>query len=327
MDLDPYRDGSGELHRNVLPHTATSIEFSTTHLRLRDADRLNGFVPRGIRIKCEIEYWNPNTSSYKAGAFYISDIPYEIVNFFSTFDFAAYGQTLSTFTIGLLDALTVAVEKTNWYEIGEKIGLFLSNLDWRTILNKTGKLIANGMVAAISLYISSASTAPIETAHVTWLMLAVGSISPIVIARTLWKKITGSIATMFAGGISIPSLIVTFSAFVGRFSNTAAFQVFGNEIVDLINGFVKETFGEKALAAMGDSLFIAVGTGIGAIFGGPIGAVVGLIISHSLMISQNGIPGLFGRISLISYLILTIQSHYRNPVQSTSKRPFLQTTL
>lgn len=202
-----------------------------------------------------------------------------INNFFSTFDFAAYGQTLSTFTIGLLDALTVAVEKTNWYEIGEKIGLFLSNLDWRTILNKTGKLISNGLVAAISLYISSASTAPIETALVTWLMLAVGSISPIVIARTLWKKVTGSIATMFAGGISIPSLIVTFSAFVGRFSNTAAFQVFGNEIVDLINGFVKETFGEKALTAMGDSLFIAVGTGIGAIFGGPIGAVVGLIIS------------------------------------------------
>jgi len=80
MDLDPYRDGSGELHRNVLPHTATSIEFSTTHLRLRDADRLNGFVTHGIRVKCEIEYWNPNTSSYKAGAFYISDIPYEIVN-------------------------------------------------------------------------------------------------------------------------------------------------------------------------------------------------------------------------------------------------------
>jgi hypothetical protein len=80
MDLDPYRDGSGELHRNVLPHTATSIEFSTTHLRLRDADRLNGFVPHGVRVKCEIEYWNPNTSSYKAGTFYISDIPYEIVN-------------------------------------------------------------------------------------------------------------------------------------------------------------------------------------------------------------------------------------------------------
>lgn len=79
MDLDPYRDGSGLLHRNALSHTATSMEFSTTHLRLRDVNRLNAFIPHGNRVKCEIEYWNPNTSSYKSGAFYISDIPYEIV--------------------------------------------------------------------------------------------------------------------------------------------------------------------------------------------------------------------------------------------------------
>lgn len=80
MDIDPYRDGSGVLHRNALEHTATSIEFSTTYLRLRDVDRMNAFVPHGNRIKCEIEYWNPNTSSYTSGTFYISDIPYEIVN-------------------------------------------------------------------------------------------------------------------------------------------------------------------------------------------------------------------------------------------------------
>lgn len=80
MDLDPYRDGSGLLHRNALPHTATSMEFSTTHLRLRDTERLNNFFPHDNRVKCEIEYWNPNTSSYKSGTFYISDMPYEIVN-------------------------------------------------------------------------------------------------------------------------------------------------------------------------------------------------------------------------------------------------------
>jgi len=79
MDLDPYRDGIGELHRNALPHTATSIEFTTTHLYLKDAEKLNSFVPHGTRVKCEIEYWNPNTSSYKSGTFYISDIPYEFV--------------------------------------------------------------------------------------------------------------------------------------------------------------------------------------------------------------------------------------------------------
>lgn len=80
MDLDPYRDGTGKLHRNSLPHTATSIEFTTTPLRLRDAAKLNAFVPHGTRVECKIEYWNPNTSSYKSGTFYISDIPYEFIN-------------------------------------------------------------------------------------------------------------------------------------------------------------------------------------------------------------------------------------------------------
>lgn len=67
MDFALYRDGDGLLHRNTLPHTAASMKFSTMYLRLNDVDRLNAFVPHGNRIKCEIEYWNLNTSSYKTG--------------------------------------------------------------------------------------------------------------------------------------------------------------------------------------------------------------------------------------------------------------------
>lgn len=80
MDLDPYRDADGVLHRNALPHTATSIEFSTTYLRLGDVEQLNEFLPHDNRVKCSVEYWNPNNSSYQLGEFYISDVPYEIVN-------------------------------------------------------------------------------------------------------------------------------------------------------------------------------------------------------------------------------------------------------
>ena len=69
MDLDPYRDGDGLLHRNALPHTASSIEFSTTHLRINDTETLNAFIPHGNRVQCTVEYWNPNTSSYESGTF------------------------------------------------------------------------------------------------------------------------------------------------------------------------------------------------------------------------------------------------------------------
>lgn len=80
MDLDPYRDGNGELHRNALPHTATSVEFSTHYMYLADVERLNQFIQHGARVRCKIEYWNTNTSSYVSGTFYIADVPYEILS-------------------------------------------------------------------------------------------------------------------------------------------------------------------------------------------------------------------------------------------------------
>lgn len=79
MDLDPYRDADGLLHRTALPHTATSIEFSTTPLFSADIDILNQFITKENRVKCEIEYWNPNTSSYTQGTFYIADVAYEFI--------------------------------------------------------------------------------------------------------------------------------------------------------------------------------------------------------------------------------------------------------
>lgn len=78
MDLDPYRDANGQLHRNILPHTATTIEFSTPYLSLKDIEILNTFLTKENRVKCNIEYWNPNTSLYASGTFYIADVPYEI---------------------------------------------------------------------------------------------------------------------------------------------------------------------------------------------------------------------------------------------------------
>lgn len=214
-------------------------------------------------------------------------------NFFSTFDFASTSQAISAFVSGLLDTLTVAVENTDWSNIGVQIGTFLNNLDWKTILAKTGELAVDGLIAAMSLYIASASTAPVETALVTWLLLAVGSLSPVVIVKTLWGKITKSLSLMFTGGVSVSALTVTFGTFVGKFSNTAAFQVFGSEIIQIIEEFIKETFGDRVVDAMGESLFIAVGTGFGAVFGGPIGAIVGFILGAIVKEIIKWEPGTF----------------------------------
>ena len=61
--------------------------------------------------------------------------------------------------------MSAALEKTDWVQIGEKIGEFLENLDWDTILAKAGKVVADALVAAIGMYVGMASAAPVSYTH------------------------------------------------------------------------------------------------------------------------------------------------------------------
>lgn len=76
-DLDTYTDGQGVTHRNILPHTKTTISFTTPPLYLEDKIALTSLFPR--RTKVNLEYWNDETNDYRKGEFYIPDISYEIL--------------------------------------------------------------------------------------------------------------------------------------------------------------------------------------------------------------------------------------------------------
>lgn len=73
QDLDSYRDSTGYLHRNILPHMPSKIEFTTKVLH--DADRV---VLENIlknRDEFTLEYWD---TEYRTGTFYSPDLKYEI---------------------------------------------------------------------------------------------------------------------------------------------------------------------------------------------------------------------------------------------------------
>lgn len=76
QDLDSYRDANGVLHRNVLPHKASKIEFNTPHLYLSDKIALQEFFTD--RKNVTVEYWNDESNTYQSGKFYVPDITYEI---------------------------------------------------------------------------------------------------------------------------------------------------------------------------------------------------------------------------------------------------------
>lgn len=77
-DEDSYTDGNGELVRNILPHTRTSITFETIDgLHLDEKIEVQSFINRN-NTTCE--YWNDEINDYKQGKFYVADPEFPIKN-------------------------------------------------------------------------------------------------------------------------------------------------------------------------------------------------------------------------------------------------------
>lgn len=78
QDLDSFRDGNGVLHRSVVEHTITKIEFET--MPMNESEWL--YIMNGISSnytnsrekKCRVTYYNALTGLYDVGDFYIPDI-------------------------------------------------------------------------------------------------------------------------------------------------------------------------------------------------------------------------------------------------------------
>ena len=84
MDLDPTRDLTARLHRNPLSHTADKIELE---LHSMDNAKLQNFFSllrshyrNPVEKDVYIEYYEPESDSYKTGHFYVPDISTPIRN-------------------------------------------------------------------------------------------------------------------------------------------------------------------------------------------------------------------------------------------------------
>jgi hypothetical protein len=85
QDLDSYRDADGYLHRTVLSHTATKIEFETTHLwRWQMQELIQGIkanLTSNLERKCTVTYYDDEIDDYKTGTFYLpGTMEYKVFN-------------------------------------------------------------------------------------------------------------------------------------------------------------------------------------------------------------------------------------------------------
>jgi hypothetical protein len=85
QDLDSYRDADGYLHRTVLSHTATKIEFETPHLwRWQMQELIQGIkanLTSNLERKCTVTYYDDEIDDYKTGTFYLpGTMEYKVYN-------------------------------------------------------------------------------------------------------------------------------------------------------------------------------------------------------------------------------------------------------
>ena len=73
QDQDSYRDSTGYLHRNILPHKVTKTEFNTKLLHESDKAELETILQG--RDEYALEYWN---SGYQTGTFYSPDLKFDV---------------------------------------------------------------------------------------------------------------------------------------------------------------------------------------------------------------------------------------------------------
>jgi hypothetical protein len=77
QDLDSYRDGDGELHRNVLTHKPSKVWIKTiSPLMYSEKLIIQSVFPN--REVATVEYWNDESNSYQTAKFYIPDIDFTI---------------------------------------------------------------------------------------------------------------------------------------------------------------------------------------------------------------------------------------------------------
>lgn len=250
----------GEYIGDVLTKTLKGIEWDKIY---RGADQfgiglanfLNGLIsPELFEAVGETVAGALNTALHFLDSFgetfewteFGNSIAAGINGFFNTFDFLLLADTLNTWVDGLEAALIAAVKNISWQKIFDSAGVLLDKLELDTIAVMIG-----------GFFLTRKSEAR--------------------------KKIIGTLSDALIGlPISLFNLKFILASCAGFDIGNAPITVIGNAIIDAVDNFILEHFGESVGNAIGESLLLLVSAGVGAAWGGPIGAAIGAAIGVAL---------------------------------------------
>lgn len=256
--LDKYKSDIDSLYElgehigKVLTDAMNGINWEKVYEGARNfgkglADFLNGLIsPELFGAVGRTIAGALNTAIYAALAFgerfdwkdFGLSIATGINEFFKTFDFASLAETINVWAKGILDAIITAIDNTDWGMIGTKIGTFLVEIDFLSILGKVGKAIWKALNGAFEVYRKTFETAPLETALLTLVgvtkLLKVDKFQKLISVFSKGFVIIGKFFGELSKGSGIlGSLMLTFPKFgsVVNVLNTS-FLIFYHRIVN-----------------------------------------------------------------------------------------------
>lgn len=125
---------------------------------------------------------------------------------FAVGDFFQAGEDTSHLVASIFDFFSDAIDRVDWYGIGQKIGDFLAGIDWTAVLSAAGRLIWEGLKAAFELFVGMFDAAPLETAVISLvampkLLKTITSSKLIKGVKKLWENfgVWGEKAELLAG--------------------------------------------------------------------------------------------------------------------------------
>lgn len=188
-----------------------------------------------------------------------------INDFFTTFDFKAAADTINIWIKGALTTATTMLKKTDFEQIGNKIGTFLKELDFSGILSDLATTIWEAIKSAFDLLKGMFEEAPLETS----LIAAFGVLKFTGLGSLIAGKIKDAIVTNFLGGTAGTSIVSA----LGTNISTALTSLGG------IGGLLTADIGTVLGAGTAAEIGLTLGS---TILGGVAAAIIGWNIGQKL---------------------------------------------
>lgn len=186
----------------------------------------------------------------------------DIFNDFAAGDFFKAGQDTSKLVAGIFNFFADAIDRVDWYRIGQKVGDFIAGIDWFMILKAAGRLFWETFKAVLEFWAGSFTAAPLETSIIT----AIGLLKFTGLGKLVSGKIIKELTSVLGVEGTFMSVGAVFKTALGKSLFTALTSVGG------IGGLLTEDIGLILGAGTAAEIGLTIGT---AIIGGIAAAFVG----------------------------------------------------